>query len=225
MNIELFLLLIESILLIFTIILLFYSLKEGRERKKLLLEVGKATKTLTRLEYFLTVTDTMMEAKEEIIGCITGRPPIGEDKKRVMEIVEVIKKLKAKGVRVRYLLPKFHDRLYTGYLYASAGADVKYSSCYMIHSMRYIIVDAKVVVIGIPESIGEKEATRKGYRIPSEALASILSAHFNSCWKENSSFSQYVWEVIHQTGVSVEQLAHELKLDPKELVRILEKKV
>ena len=64
MTIEIGLLVLESVLLLATIILLLFGLKEGRGRKKLLLEVERATKVLTRQEYFLTVTDTMMEAKD-----------------------------------------------------------------------------------------------------------------------------------------------------------------
>ena len=75
MAVETTLLILESALLVATIILLLYSIREGKGRKNLLLEVGKATKILTRQEYFLTVTDSMMDARVEIIGFITGRPP------------------------------------------------------------------------------------------------------------------------------------------------------
>ncbi len=63
MTLEMVLLILESVLLVVTIILLLFSLKEGRGRRSLLLEVGKATKILTRQEYFLSVTDSMMDAK------------------------------------------------------------------------------------------------------------------------------------------------------------------
>ena len=52
MTIETWLLVLESVLLIATIILLLFSIREGRGRKKLLLEVEQATKVLTRQEYF-----------------------------------------------------------------------------------------------------------------------------------------------------------------------------
>ncbi len=52
---------LESVLLLATIILLLYSIKEGRGRKNLLSEVGKVTRMLTRQEYFLNVTDSMVE--------------------------------------------------------------------------------------------------------------------------------------------------------------------
>jgi len=221
MTVEIVLLSIESVLLAVTIALLLYSLREGRQRSKLIIEVGKATKMLTRLEYFLTVTDSMTEAKEEVLGCVTGRRPIGDDEKRLRDILKTIEKLTRDGVRVRYLLPKFHDRLYTGYLYTGAGAEVKYAACSMIHSMRYIIVDGRLVVIGVPESVGEREATKKGYRIPSEALASILKSHFYDCWQKNVTFEEYVGEVLKQTGLSVKQLALELNIEANELERLL----
>ena len=52
MTIELGLLLLESLLLVATIILLVYNIHEGKQRDNLLREVGKATKVLTRQEYF-----------------------------------------------------------------------------------------------------------------------------------------------------------------------------
>ncbi len=217
MTIETGLLILESILLVATIILLIYSLKEGRSRKDLLLEVGKATKILTRQEYFLTVTDTMMEAKTEVIGAITGRLPVGDDKKRTKDVVDDIEKLTKSGVSVRYLLPKFPDRLHIGYLYTKAGAEVRYSGCAIVHDIRYMVVDDRVVVIGIPESTGEKEATKKGYRIPSEALASILKEHFSSCWDKNIRFEEYIQEVIKQTGATAKSLARELQIGEEEL--------
>jgi hypothetical protein len=85
MTIETILLILESVLLAATILLVLFSLKEGRGRRNLLLEVGKATKILTRQEYFLSVTDSMMDAKHEVVGVITGRLPSVDDKKKVNE--------------------------------------------------------------------------------------------------------------------------------------------
>jgi len=81
MTLEIGLLALESILLLATIILLVYSIKEGKQRDKLIIEVGKATKILSRQEYFLNVLDSMMDAQEEIRGCITGRMPVGAGRK------------------------------------------------------------------------------------------------------------------------------------------------
>ncbi len=220
MPIETLLLILESILLVATVILLLYSLKEGRGRKNLLLEVGRATKILSRQEYFLMVTDTMMDSEAEVVGIITGRVPEQDDRKRVRDIVDTIEKLSRDGRKVKYLIPKFHDRLRIGYLYSKAGAEVRYSICAIANNIRFIIADDRVAVIGIPESIGEKEATKKGFRIPSEGLAAILKDHFHRCWEESLAFEQYAKEVIVQTGLSAEVLAKELNIDAKELKRI-----
>lgn len=220
MTIETVLLILESVLLIATIILLLFSLKEGRGRRNLLLEVGKATKILTRQEYFLSVTDTMMDAKSEVVGVITGRLPAAEDRKRVNEIINHIEKLKKEGIRVQYLIPKFHDRVHVGYLYQKAGAEVRFSICAIANNIRYIIADDRLVVIGIPESMGEKEATRKGYRIPSEGLAAILKDHFSRCWEESVNYEHYLREIIKQTGATPALLSKELQVDEKELQRI-----
>ncbi|OGW73021.1 MAG: hypothetical protein A2484_07340 [Nitrospirae bacterium RIFOXYC2_FULL_44_7] len=97
-----------------------------------------------------------------------------------------------------------------------AGAEIRYSSCLMAHNIRFIIVDDRIVVIGIPDSIGEKEATKKGYRIPSEGLAMILKDYFNKCGNQ-ISFVEYLEEVIKQTGATPKHLAQELQIDETEL--------
>jgi hypothetical protein len=221
MTLEMVLLILESVLLVVTIILLLFSLKEGRGRRSLLMEVGKATKILTRQEYFLSVTDSMMDAKMEVIGVITGRPPSHDDKKRVNEIITHIEKLKKEGITAKYLIPKFHDRLHIGHLYQKAGAEVRFSICAIANNIRYIIADDRVVVIGIPESTGEKEATRKGYRIPSEGLAAILKDHYSRCWEESMNYGDYLKEIIRQTGATPGLLAKELQIDEREIEKLI----
>jgi len=222
MTIEIGLLLLESVLLVATIILLVYSIREGKQRDNLLMEMGKATKILTRQEYFLMVIDSMMGAKEEIVGCITGRIPGGEDRQMTRDIIATIENLSKNKVRVKYLLPKFPDRLHIGYLYTKAGAEIFYSSCLMVHNMRFIIVDERIIIIGIPEIVGETEATKKGYRIPSEGLAMVLRNYFNTCEKQ-TNFTDYIKEVMDQTGATLQHLAREYKIDEQELIRLMEK--
>ena len=221
MTIELGLLLIESILLVATIILLAYSIHEGKQRDDLLKEVGRATRILTRQEYFFTLIDTMFDAEREIVGCITGSPPIGDDIKTTKSIAAAIEKMAGKGVRIKYLLPKFPDRLQVGVQYTKAGAEVRFSSCLMVHSIRYSIIDERIVVFGIPESTGEKEATKKGYKIPSEELAIILKNYFNSC-EQQTTLKEYLQEIIAQTGATPEHLAREFHLDTGELKQLME---
>ena len=201
MTLELGLLLLESVLLVATVILLIYNIHEGKQRDNLLREVGRATRVLTRQEYFFSLMDSMLDAEQEIIGCITGRSPSGDDIKMTRNIVDAIEKMTQKGVRIKYLLPKFPDRLQIGVQYAKAGAEVLFSSCLMVHNIRYSIVDERIVVLGIPESTGEKEATKKGYKIPSEGLAMILKNYFNTCEKQ-TSLKEYLQEVIEQTGAT-----------------------
>jgi hypothetical protein len=219
-HLETGLLLLESILLIATVVLLVYSIKEGKQRDKLLLEVGKATKVLTRQEYFLTIIDAMVEAKTEVIGCITGRIPQGDDKKMTRDITALLERLTSKGVHVKYLLPKFPDRLHIGYLYTMAGAEVLYSNCLMVHNLRFITIDGRVVVLGIPESVGEKEATKKGYRIPSEGLAGVLEGYFRSCERQ-MPFKEYLKEVMSHSGAAPEHLADEIHIDSEDIKKIL----
>jgi hypothetical protein len=200
--------------------LLVYSIREGKQRDKLLMEIGRTTKILTRQEYFMTVLDSMLNAKEEVVGCITGRIPAGNDKQMTRDIIATLEGLAKKGVRVKYLLPKFPDRLHIGYLYTKAGAEIFYSSCLMVHNMRFIIVDEKIVVIGIPEIIGETEATKKGYRIPSEGLAMVLGNYFNTCERQ-TSFPDYIKEVMRQTGATLQHLAQEYKIDEEALKKLV----
>ncbi len=223
MSVEIALLILESVLLSATMILLVYSIREGGRRRDLLVGVDKATKTLTRMEYFLTVVDSMTEAKEEVIGCVTGRRPTGDNIKRIKDIVGVIEKLTSRGVRVKYVFQKFQDRLYVGYLYTRAGAEVRYCSCPLIHSLRFVTVDGGLTVISIPEGVGENEPTRKGYQIPSEGLGAILKEHFYGCWSGDAPFAEYLAEVLEQTGAPIKQLALELGIEVKELERFLAK--
>ena len=220
MTLELGLLLLESVLLIVTVTLLLFNIREGKQRDNLLREVGRATRVLSRQEYFLTLMDTMLAAEKEIVGCITGSPPAGDDRKMTRKIVDVIEKLTKRGVHIKYLLPKFPDRLQIGVQYAKAGAEILFSSCLMVHNIRYSIVDEKMVVLGIPESAGEKEATKKGYKIPSEGLAMILKDSFHSCEKQ-MGLKEYLREVIEHTGATPDHLSREFHLDEGDLKTLL----
>ena len=94
-----------------------------------------------------------------------------------------------------------------------------YSSCLMIHNIRFITVDDKIVVMGIPESTGEKQATKKGYMIPSEGLAMVLNNYFETCEKQ-VTFKDYLIEVMTQTGATTKHLASEYQMDESELKKL-----
>ena len=216
MTIEFGLILLESGLLIATVIMLIYSIHEGKRRDHLLREVGRVTKVLTRQEYFFSIMEAMLDARQEIIGCITGRPPLGDEIRMTRHIADAIERMTRRGVKVRYLLPKFPDRLQIGLQYMKAGAEIFFSSCLMVHNLRYVVVDDEIIVLGMPERTGEKEATKKGYTIPSEGLAVLLRDYFSSC-EDKTNLKDYLQEVLRQTGATPEHLAREFHLDPKDL--------
>jgi hypothetical protein len=220
-SLELGLLVLESVLLVATITLLVVSIREGRARDDLLRGVERATKILTRHEYFFTVADSMLDAKEEIVAYITGRRPTGEDTKRVREIADLIKRLTRGGVRVKYNLPNFPDRLYMGWVYTQAGAEVRYGSCQLLHDFRYTVVDRGLTIVGIPEATGQKEATKKGYRISSEGLSSVLKKHFYECWEGSMSYEEYLRQTLRETGGEPGLLSRELGIDKEEIERIV----
>ena len=222
MNIELTLLITESILLLVTLGFLLYSIHEGQQRSRLLVEVKHATKTLTRVEYFLTVSESLLEAKHEVTGCVTGRRPAGEDEKKIETVLNSIKHATARGVKVKYILPKLPERLYMGCLYESAGAEIRYASCSLVHSMRYMVVDDSLVLIGTPESAGEKNATNRGHKMPSIGLACVLKTHFDGCWERDLPLKGYIKEVMEHTGMSIKHVSTELGIEAKVLSRYID---
>jgi hypothetical protein len=219
MSIELILLITESVLLVVTLGFLLYSIREGHQRSRLLVEVKHATRTLTRIEYFLTISESLLDSRNEVVGCVTGRHPIGDEEKKIRTVLDSIKKATSRGVKVKYILPKLPERLYMGCLYNSFGAEVRYASCSLVRSMRYMVVDNSLVLIGIPEGRGEKIGTSKGHKLPSKGLASIMKNHFDDCWDRDMPLQTYVKEVMSQTGMSIKQLSNELNIETSVLSR------
>lgn len=217
LSITIALLLIESVLLIATIVLLALSIKEGRSRDDLLKKLAMTTKILSREDYFTAVINAFQEAQKEVFGCITGRAPTSGDEKHIDDIVQQIERVTKMGIKVRYMLPKFPDRLRIGSLYTKAGAEVRYSNCLFLNDHRSMIVDDRIVIVGVPEAVGEVEPTKKGFRIPSKGLGRILKDHYLNCWNNNVTYSEYLKEVLEQTGGSVEILAKELEIDGEEI--------
>jgi hypothetical protein len=216
MTIEVVLLIIETVLLVATVLLLVYSIREASRRKELLLKVGRATEVLTRVEYFSMVNRSIIEANEEVIGYVTGARPTGPDEREIRGILDVIQTSSSRGIKIRYILPRLQDRLYMGYKYLKAGAEIKFKRGTITQSLRYMVIDSSEVVIGIPERIGRREMTRKGHWLPSKALAGILRRQFNTNWEKGIDFYKYVDEVLKETGISIDNLAIELGIEPKE---------
>ena len=64
MTIEVWLMLLESVLLVATVVLVVYNIYEGKQRDRLLTEVSRATKVFMRQEYFLFLMDSMLDAQQ-----------------------------------------------------------------------------------------------------------------------------------------------------------------
>jgi len=227
-NVEFSLLLVELILLVVTVVLLTLHLKEERGRRDLINEVSRATKVLTRQEYFNEVINGFHDAKKSIFGCITASRPMSvEEEKTVELIVKHLRELAKDGVKMRFLAPKFTDRLHIGYRYRQVGAEVFYNNCALVNDMRYMVVDGRFVLIGIPEKVGESEPTKKGYRIPSIGIAAIIKEHFEPCinGRITSTYEEYVKEILEEmkkirTELDFEPVSRELQIPVEELKRI-----
>ncbi len=86
----------------------------------------------------------------------------------------------------------------------------------MVHNLQYIVVEEETIVLGMPDEIGEREATKKGYTIPSEGLATLRKNYFRDC-EDKMNLKDYLQEVFKQTGATLEHLAKEFHLDPNDL--------
>ncbi len=226
-TVESSLLIVELILLIFTVLLLTFHLREDKIHKNLIREMSKTTKILTRQEYFSEVINAFQEAKKSVVGCITGSKPSESEEQTVDTIVKSIRELTKNGAKVSFLIPKFPDRLYIGYRYAAVGADIRYNNCALVNDLRYMVVDERFVLVGIPEVVGEDEPTKKGYRIPSIGISAILLEHLDPCWssKVTLSYEEHLKEIIEgmrkiNTRFSFEPLARELGIPIDELKRV-----
>jgi len=92
-----------------------------------------------------------------------------------------------------------------------------------------MIVDDKYVIVGLPAEVGEKQPTRRGFKIPSETLSKILDEVLERYRdaKNSIGYDEFLREVIEKyeathPGISIETIANYLKLPAKEIQRINE---
>jgi hypothetical protein len=99
-----------------------------------------------------------------------------------------------------------------GKMYKASGAEVRFSSSILVSDMRYMCVDRKMVIIGIPERNGRNEPTRKGYTIPSESVAHLFGTQFEEQWaaKDSRSYPEYLKELVSQVMASNPSLSLDL---------------
>jgi hypothetical protein len=186
-------------------------------------------KMLSRQEYFNSVDSAMRSATRSIKGSITGsQPKTGEQEESVRKIATAIEQLtdkKSPVLKIQYLLPKSQDRLSVAYRYIHAGATVRFHPALLVSDLRYIIVDDRLTVLGLPSSTGEDQPTREGYSIPSEALAEIFSAQFQTKWEQAVDYENYSRAVLteiksHSPNVSSKLLSGQLSVPPEEIERL-----
>ena len=228
-DISLVLLIVELLLLLPTLLLLILGTREERTRRKLLDNITNTAIMLSRQEYFHSVETVMRSAKASIKGSITGSPPkTGEQEESVKRITKIIEQIKRTpgSATIQYLLPKMQDRLCVAYRYTLAGASVRFHPALLANDLRYVIVDRKSTVIGLPSTAGENQPTREGYSIPSEALSEILNREFDASWNRSVEYEEYAREVLkeiksHNSTVSTRLLADQLMISQGEVDRLL----
>lgn len=187
---------VEVALILLTLALLFMSRREQKARDSLMGHLSTAVDVLTRQEYFLAVYDSLQRADRFVCANITGSPPDPAEEDVVVKIVEAVSRATARGVKVSYLLPHTADRLSMANRYAKANAEVKFNAGVLVSDARFMVVDDKEVVIGLPSKNGPDEPTKKGHAIRSESVAVIFRRDFEEHW--NSSDAVGYWAFLKE---------------------------
>ena len=224
--IELVLLLVELALLLATVILLLLSRREWHGRAKLLDALINATDVLTRQEYFNMAVESLERARRSVYAVVTGTNPTTRSESFVREVLKAMAMAKTRGVLLNYLLPKSPERLRMGYEFVRAGADVKYHDGLVVYDLRFMAIDGKHAVIGLPEKVGENKPTKRGVFISSETLVNMLMEYFNKFWHSAESYYDYLAEVVNKLlkenpDLSPQILARQLDVEVSEVEKLL----
>ena len=221
MSVEIILLSVELVLLVLTLLTIFLSNREAARSRALVSQMDKTTRILARFEYFQIVNDAISKSRASLDCLVSGRKTDASDSDNLNNLLNSVREAARRGIKIRYLLPKMKDRLFMGYKYRLAGAEVRYAAGFVAHSLRYVVVDQSYVILATPQELGVNEATRKGYLLVSDELATILGSHFETHWEKAVSFKQYMSEVMNETALSVPELAKEMEVEPAELTKYL----
>jgi len=189
---------VELALLGISIGLLVLSFREHRGRSLLLDALFRATRELTRYEYFLAVVDSIRAAQRSIAGIVTGRKPTTDlGREAIKDITKALEEASRRGVRIRYIIYKSPERLHIGYLYRRLGAEVRVNPAVAFNDLRYMIVDGRINVLGLAGR--ERSApTRMGYLINSATLARILMEDFERLWENSEPIEDYTRELVEE---------------------------
>jgi len=187
---------VELTLLIISIVLLIMSRREHSGRSKLLEALLRATRELTRYEYFLAVVESIIDSKSRIDGIVTGRKPTTTTGREMLQrILDSIREASERGLRIRYILYPSPDRISIAYMYSSAGAEVRLHPYAGLADSRYMLVDDSLVVIGLAGKERE-HPTRTGFVIRSLSMNQVLSRHFEQVWEQAEPLESYIARVV-----------------------------
>ena len=226
-DVSLVLLVVELILLIATLSMLILARREAHGRQLLLRQITSTAKMVSRQEYFNSVQFGMQNAVASIKGSITGSSPqTPEQRDRIEGIIEQIHRARSRNVTVQYLVPKAQDRIALASRYKEAGAELRFHAGLLVSDLRYVIVDGKHTVLGLPSAPGETEPTREGYVIRSEGLAQVLLQNFEGKWGEASTYDNYINGILleiksHNPVVSTQLLSSQLGVSESDIKRML----
>jgi len=211
-TVQFLLLAVELVLLIATIFLLLLNRREAKSRETMMQHFSSVADVITRQEYFVAVVDAIQRAEKTLAGSVTGSPPSSEEGEVVRQILGAIAEAAKRKVQVRYLLPLAPDRLRMGRMYQANGAEVRFNPSLLVSDVRYMCVDRKLVLIGVPERNGRNEPTRKGYTVPSESVAYLFGTQFEEQWasKDTRSYQDYLKELVSQAMGSNPSLSLDL---------------
>jgi len=218
------LLIVELFLLVATVSLLVLNRREQKAREKMIDHFSSVADVITRQEYFVAVVDAIQRAERSLCGSVSGSPPTHEEGEVIQQILDAIADAARRGVKMRYLLPLAPDRLQMGKRYKLSGAEVKFHPSLLISDMRYMLVDDRLVLVGVPERKGRNEPTRKGFTIPSESVAHLFKTQFEAEWssKEAKGYQEYLGQLVTQArvsnpSVSVDLMAGNLGVDREDV--------
>ena len=218
------LLIVELFLLVATVSLLVLNRREQKARQKMIDHFSSVADVITRQEYFVAVVDAIQRAERSLSGSVSGSPPTHEEGEVIQQILDTIADAARRGVKMRYLLPLAPDRLQMGKRYKLSGAEVEFHPSLLISDMRYMLVDDRLVLVGVPERKGRNEPTRKGFTIPSESVAHLFKTQFEAEWasKEAKGYQEYLGQLVAQArvsnpSVSVELVARNLGVDREDV--------
>lgn len=192
------LLVLESLLLVATVVLIVLSSREARQRVDLVDKLVDTADVLSRKEYFATSVAAIQDADDRIEGMVTGSPPTGQAAQSIDRILDAIRHATDRGVTVRYILPLGQERLQMAHRYEQAGAEIRFHPGLLASDARFMVVDGDTVVIGFPEAPGERQPTRRGQRVYSEKVATLFLDDLDAKWhaEETMTYDAYLARVV-----------------------------